>query len=45
VEFATLVGDPQGVPNNLIDHIEHFSPNVRDIFDGFRLIDDQGPGR
>ena len=37
--FASLVGDPEGVADNLIDYIEHFSPNVRDVFDGFRMID------
>ena len=37
--FAALVGDPDGVADNLIDYIERFSPNVRDVFDGFRMID------
>ena len=38
--FASLVGDPEGVADNLVDYIEHFSPNVRDVFDGFGLIDE-----
>ena len=27
--FASLVGDPEGVADNLGDYIEHFSPDVR----------------
>jgi type I restriction enzyme M protein len=27
--FASLIGDPEGVADNLVDYIEHFSPNVR----------------
>jgi type I restriction enzyme M protein len=38
--FASLVGDPEGVADNLVDYTEHFSPNVRDVFDGFGLIDE-----
>jgi type I restriction enzyme M protein len=37
--FAALVGDPEGVADNLIDYVERFSPNVRDVFDGFKMID------
>ena len=37
--FASLIGDPEGVADNLIDYIERFSPNVRDVFDGFGMID------
>lgn len=37
--FAALVGDPEGVADNLIDYIERFSPNVRDVFDGFKMVD------
>lgn len=37
--FAALAGDPEGVADNLIDYIERFSPNVRDVFDGFRMAD------
>ncbi len=25
--------------DNLVDYIERFSPNVRDVFDGFRMAD------
>lgn len=38
--LASLIGDPEGVADNLVDCIEHFSPNVRDVFDGFGLIDE-----
>lgn len=38
--FASLVSDPEGVADNLIDCIEHFSPNVRDVFDGFKMFDE-----
>lgn len=37
--FAALVGDPEGVADNLLDYIERFSPNVRDVFDGFKMAD------
>lgn len=37
--FASLVSDPEGIADNLVDYIERFSPNVRDVFDGFRMID------
>ncbi|MDT2008753.1 SAM-dependent DNA methyltransferase [Rhodococcus opacus] len=37
--FASLVSDPEGVADNLVDYIERFSPNVRDVFDGFRMTD------
>ncbi|MEI7716121.1 MAG: class I SAM-dependent DNA methyltransferase, partial [Mycobacterium sp.] len=35
--FSKLAGDPDGVADNLLDYIARFSPNVRDVFDGFRL--------
>jgi type I restriction enzyme M protein len=38
--FASLIGDPEGVADNLIDYIEHFSPNVRDVFEGFGMLDE-----
>ena len=38
--FASLIGDPEGVADNLVDYVEHFSPNVRDVFEGFGLIDE-----
>jgi len=37
--FASLIGDPEGVADNLVHYIEHSSPNVRDVFDGFRMMD------
>ena len=37
--FASLVGDPDGVADNLIDYIFQFSPNVRDVFEGFGMLD------
>ncbi|WP_374023213.1 N-6 DNA methylase [Mycobacterium sp. HNNTM2301] len=39
-DFASLTSDPEGVADNLIDYIEQFSPNVRDVFDGYGLIDE-----
>jgi len=38
--FSSLVSDSQGVADNLIDFIEHFSPNVRDVFEGFKMYDE-----
>ncbi|WP_241178724.1 type I restriction-modification system subunit M N-terminal domain-containing protein [Mycobacterium sp. P7213] len=38
--FASLISDPEGVADNLIDYIEHFSPNVRDVFEGFGMLDE-----
>ncbi|PJE01733.1 class I SAM-dependent DNA methyltransferase [Mycobacterium sp.] len=38
--FASLIGDPEGVADNLVDYIEHFSPNVRDVFDGYKMLDE-----
>ena len=29
----------KGWPTNLVDYINHFSPNVRDVFDGFPMMD------
>lgn len=37
--FASLISDPDNVADNLIDYIEHFSPNVRDVFEGFGMYD------
>jgi len=37
--FAKLVSDPEGVADNLSDYINRFSPNVRDVFDGFKMPD------
>lgn len=37
--FAKLVSDPEGVADNLLDYINRFSPNVRDVFDGFKMPD------
>ncbi|MFZ2178720.1 MAG: class I SAM-dependent DNA methyltransferase [Rhodococcus sp. (in: high G+C Gram-positive bacteria)] len=36
-DFAKLAADPEGLADNLVDYIEHFSPNVRDVFEGFAL--------
>lgn len=38
--FASLISDPEGVADNLIDYIGHFSPNVRDVFEGFGMLDE-----
>jgi len=35
--FASLAGNAEEVAANLIDYIEHFSPNIRDVFEGFAL--------
>ena len=37
--FASLAADPDGIADNLVDYIARFSPNVRDVFDGFRMND------
>lgn len=37
--FASLVSDPEDVADNLINYIERFSPNVRDVFEGFGMFD------
>ena len=37
--FAKLVSDPEGVADNLLDYINRFSPNVRDVFEGFKMPD------
>lgn len=42
-DFGKLAADPAGLADNLIDYIEGFSPNIRDVFDGYKLpelIDD-----
>src|SRR5699024_4755700 len=42
-DFSKLAADPAGLADNLIDYIEGFSPNIRDVFDGYKLpelIDD-----
>ncbi|WP_206474204.1 class I SAM-dependent DNA methyltransferase [Dietzia sp. KRD202] len=42
-DFGKLAADPTGLADNLLDYIEGFSPNIRDVFDGFKLpelIDD-----
>lgn len=35
--FASLAANAEEVAANLIDYIEHFSPNIRDVFEGFAL--------
>ncbi|MFH5246097.1 N-6 DNA methylase [Antrihabitans spumae] len=37
--FASLTADPEGVADNIVDYIARFSPNIRDVFDGFRMND------
>ena len=37
--FAKLVSDPEGVADTLNDYINRFSPNVRDVFEGFKMPD------
>ncbi|MFI8592321.1 type I restriction-modification system subunit M [Dietzia maris] len=36
-DFGKLAADPTGLADNLLDYIEGFSPNIRDVFDGFKL--------
>jgi len=36
-DFGKLAADPAGLADNLIDYIEGFSANVRDVFDGYGL--------
>ena len=36
-DFGKLAADPTGLADNLIDYIEGFSANVRDVFDGYGL--------
>ncbi|WP_216694577.1 type I restriction-modification system subunit M [Dietzia psychralcaliphila] len=36
-DFGKLAADPAGLADNLIDYIEGFSPNIRDVFDGYKL--------
>lgn len=34
-DFATLLGDPDGLKDNLVDYVNRFSPNVADIFERY----------
>lgn len=36
-DFAKLAADAEGLADNLVDYVEHFSANVRDVFDGYNL--------
>lgn len=36
-DFGKLAADPAGLADNLVDYIEGFSANVRDVFDGYGL--------
>lgn len=36
-DFTKLAADPDGLADNLIDYIEGFSANIRDVFDGYGL--------
>ncbi|WP_066904422.1 type I restriction-modification system subunit M [Millisia brevis] len=36
-DFGKLAADPAGLADNLIDYIEGFSANIRDVFDGYAL--------
>ncbi|MFC9359517.1 N-6 DNA methylase [Rhodococcus sp. NPDC057014] len=36
-DFTKLAADPEGLADNLVDYIERFSPNIRDVFEGFAL--------
>ena len=36
-DFGKLAADPDGLADNLVDYIEGFSANIRDVFDGYGL--------
>ncbi|WP_168705204.1 type I restriction-modification system subunit M [Gordonia paraffinivorans] len=36
-DFGKLAADPTNLADNLLDYLEGFSPNVRDVFDGYKL--------
>lgn len=36
-DFYALANDSEDLAANLVDYVEHFSPNIRDVFDGFEL--------
>lgn len=36
-DFAKLAADPAGLADNLLDYIEGFSANIRDVFTGYGL--------
>lgn len=36
-DFGKLAADPAGLADNLLDYIEGFSANIRDVFDGYGL--------
>ncbi|SDU80805.1 type I restriction-modification system subunit M [Gordonia westfalica] len=38
-DFRALTSDAEGIADNLADYINHFSPNIRDVFDGFGMED------
>lgn len=38
-DFDKLAADPTGLVDNLVDYIEGFSDNIRDVFDGFKLTE------
>ena len=36
-DFGKLAADPAGLADNLLDYLEGFSANIRDVFDGYGL--------
>ena len=38
-DFGKLAADPAGLADNLVDYIEGFSANIRDVFDGYKLTE------
>lgn len=36
-DFSKLAADPAGLADNLLDYIEGFSANIRDVFEGYGL--------
>ncbi|MCR8896801.1 type I restriction-modification system subunit M [Gordonia sp. GONU] len=38
-DFRALTSDAEGIADNLADYINHFSPNISDVFEGFGMED------
>lgn len=38
-DFRALTSDAEDIADNLVNYIEHFSPNIRDVFEGFGMED------
>ena len=38
-DFGKLAADPAGLADNLVEYVEGFSANIRDVFDGYKLTE------